>query len=341
MFLTRFLVVCSFALCVQTAWAQSPTAYWAKDIPKSQDHPLVARPAGATIAGYSSKTFEESKVLVGPIGSVADSWLKAWNSTNTAVLSGKTTNIIYRHPKGEMPVNLYARQRAALVAQGYAPRFECNNMSCAPLSTKGREGSNFMSTIGIWIPGNLPNEFQQLVGTNNNGGFYYGVFRRGANTIALLSYDRDFYALAPYSWYQIIEGTAMETDKIKAPTAAEISSSMKATGKQILYGVFFDTDQAVVKPESKATLDEIASLLKSSPQLRLIVAGHTDNVGEFGYNVGLSNRRAAAVIQKLSADYGIAGGRLVPFGAGMAGPIASNADEAGRSKNRRVELVPR
>lgn len=73
----------------------------------------------------------------------------------------------------------------------------------------------------------------------------------------------------------------------------------------------------------------------------MVVAGHTDAKGAFDYNVDLSRRRAGAVVADLTARYGIAADRLVPFGAGMAAPIASNDDETGRAKNRRVELVKR
>ncbi len=326
---------------LQMANAQSPMAYWEKDIPKSTDSPLVARPTGAVIAAYSSKAFDESKVLVGTLGSVSESFAKGWTAQNTAILSGKTTNIIYRHPKDQSPTANYERQRAALQQQGYTLRFECRGAACAPLNNPSRGEYNFVSALGVWMPSTLGSNFTAIIGANNKGGLFYGVLEKGVNTITLLCIDRDTWALAPYSWYQIIEGTAMETGKIKVPNAVEMSSSMKAIGKQILYGIFFDTNQATVKPESKPTLVEIATLLKTSPQLRLIVAGHTDNVGEFGYNVTLSERRSAAVIQALTSEHGVAAARLVPFGAGMAGPIASNADEAGRAKNRRVELVAR
>jgi outer membrane protein OmpA-like peptidoglycan-associated protein len=72
--------------------------------------------------------------------------------------------------------------------------------------------------------------------------------------------------------------------------------------------------------------------------VRLIVAGHTDGKGGFNYNIDLSKRRAEAVVREL-AGMGVAPSRLRPFGAGPAAPVASNAGEDGRAKNRRVELV--
>jgi len=68
------------------------------------------------------------------------------------------------------------------------------------------------------------------------------------------------------------------------------------------------------------------------------VVGHTDNVGQFDYNIKLSQQRAASVVQALVGK-GISTSRLTPFGAGPAAPVTSNNAEEGRAKNRRVELV--
>ncbi|RKY96340.1 MAG: OmpA family protein, partial [Ignavibacteriae bacterium] len=73
--------------------------------------------------------------------------------------------------------------------------------------------------------------------------------------------------------------------------------------------------------------------------LKLYVVGHTDMTGEFDYNVGLSLKRANAVIKSLVSEYGIAAERLAGKGAGPLCPIGSNKNEDGRKLNRRVELV--
>jgi outer membrane protein OmpA-like peptidoglycan-associated protein len=115
----------------------------------------------------------------------------------------------------------------------------------------------------------------------------------------------------------------------------DISSS----GHVALYGIYFDTDKADLKPESRPTLQEIARLLKQDAALKLYVVGHTDNVGGFDYNSGLSERRAVAVVKELTANHGIAATRLKAAGVGMLSPVAPNDREEGRTKNRRVELV--
>ena len=82
----------------------------------------------------------------------------------------------------------------------------------------------------------------------------------------------------------------------------------------------------------------MGKLLKDNPALKLLVVGHTDNVGNFPFNMDLSQRRAAAVVAAL-ASRGAAKDRLTPVGVSFASPIATNKTEEGRAKNRRVELV--
>ena len=77
--------------------------------------------------------------------------------------------------------------------------------------------------------------------------------------------------------------------------------------------------------------------LRRYPQLRVEVAGHTDDRGSHAYNLDLSQRRAQAVLDYF-VQMGIDAARLVPKGYGETAPVADNATEAGRAENRRVEL---
>jgi OmpA-OmpF porin, OOP family len=118
-----------------------------------------------------------------------------------------------------------------------------------------------------------------------------------------------------------------------------MSTELTKNGRVSLYGILFDIAKADVKPESNASLLEIAKLMKANATLKLLVVGHTDTQGVFEANRDLSMRRAKAVVLALSTQYGVDAKRLQSFGASYAAPVASNASEAGRAKNRRVELV--
>jgi OOP family OmpA-OmpF porin len=102
--------------------------------------------------------------------------------------------------------------------------------------------------------------------------------------------------------------------------------------------VNFETGKAVLLPDSKTLLDEVAQVLADHPEIQKVrVEGHTDNQGGAAYNKRLSNRRAKAVRDYLVSQ-GIDGKRLVSKGLGQSKPIASNKTAEGREQNRRVEL---
>jgi OOP family OmpA-OmpF porin len=138
-------------------------------------------------------------------------------------------------------------------------------------------------------------------------------------------------------WLRIVEKKAMK--QYVVADAAGLGSDIKSTGHVAVYGITFDTNKSVVKPESKPSLDEIAKLLKQDPTLKLKVVGHTDMVGSLEANVALSQARAEAVVQALVAERGVAAARLKGHGVGPLAPVASNDTDEGRAKNRRVELV--
>ena len=126
---------------------------------------------------------------------------------------------------------------------------------------------------------------------------------------------------------------------LEVVTPDEISASISEKGHIALYGIHFGFDSASLKPESKPALESIATALKNDPSLSVYVVGHTDNQGSYEYNLDLSKRRGASVVQALTGEHGISGERLMPLGVGPVAPVSSNATEKGMALNRRVELV--
>lgn len=103
--------------------------------------------------------------------------------------------------------------------------------------------------------------------------------------------------------------------------------------------VQFDFDKSTIKTAFEPQFQEIARVLKESPQISMTIEGHTCWIGTEEYNLGLSERRANAVRQKFVDDYGIPGDRIVTVGFGEDRPIADNNMLAGRQKNRRAIAV--
>ncbi|MCP3889219.1 MAG: OmpA family protein [Desulfobulbaceae bacterium] len=135
----------------------------------------------------------------------------------------------------------------------------------------------------------------------------------------------------------IVEREQMEQKVTVNPDA--LFGDIATTGHAAVYGIYFDHDSANIKQESKPSLTAIADMLKANKSLKLYVVGHTDMTGGYDYNVGLSLKRANAVVKALVNEYGIAAQRLAGKGAGPLCPIGSNKNENGRKLNRRVELV--
>lgn len=120
-----------------------------------------------------------------------------------------------------------------------------------------------------------------------------------------------------------------------------IAKSMFEEGKVVLYGLYFDTDKSVLKPESAATLKEMAKWLKENPNDKVFIVGHTDMQGSVEHNLQLSDSRAEAVVQALIKQHRINSERLKSEGVGPYSPVAGNRAEKGKAQNRRVEMVLR
>lgn len=110
------------------------------------------------------------------------------------------------------------------------------------------------------------------------------------------------------------------------------------TGTLTLDDVHFETNKAVILPESYAALDEIGEILEKWDELQIEIGGHTDNQGEEDYNLDLSGQRAQAVLDYLTSKFAIDPGQYVARGYGETQPVAGNDTPEGRAVNRRVEF---
>lgn len=132
-----------------------------------------------------------------------------------------------------------------------------------------------------------------------------------------------------------------EMEQSVVVTSEQIAKAMGEEGKVVFYGIYFDTDKATLKAESAPTLVEMGKWLKSNASTKVFIVGHTDMQGSVERNQKLSRDRAAAVIAVMTREYGIKADRMTPDGVGPVAPVATNTTEAGRAKNRRVEMVLR
>lgn len=141
----------------------------------------------------------------------------------------------------------------------------------------------------------------------------------------------------PLHGYVLVVERAAMTQSVTMLKADQMKKEIDARGRVAVY-INFDTDKAVIRPESLPVIDEITKLLQSDAALKLSLEGHTDNTGTAARNMTLSGERAQSVMGAITAK-GIAGSRLLAKGLGQDKPLDDNATEQGRAKNRRVELV--
>ena len=121
-------------------------------------------------------------------------------------------------------------------------------------------------------------------------------------------------------------------------SASDLAKQLDRACHVALYGIHFDFNKATLRSDSEPALEQIAGLLKNNPSLSVEVQGHTDAVGGDASNQKLSEARAASVREWLTA-HGVAAARITSHGYGKTHPVASNDNDEGRARNRRVEIA--
>ncbi len=304
-----------------------------QDSPGSADHPAVTRYTGSIIDGYEVRDFDEYTLPIGP--AVKDAASQPVPSKKET-LEGKITRILYRGPEGRSTLEILRNYQAALEAAGFEILFTCADKDCGRLFHwifyKERE-QRILNTKTSGSAFDIPQDLRYLAAKGPIGGVT-------AHVSVLVAFDAGFSKLSkrPVTLLEIIEPKAMDTGMVTVKADA-MAKGIDATGHIAIYGVYFDTDSADIKPESSPTLQEISKLLQDRLSLKLQVVGHTDSQGGYEHNMDLSRRRADAVAASLAGNHGIDGGRLRAAGVGPLAPVASNDTPEGRARNRRVELV--
>lgn len=309
---SMLLLGCLLAACVAGAHAE--------DVQGSKDHPLLSRYPGAVIKGYQQSDYDEAELPHAVIAGKDDKLM---------TVEGRITRIGYRIDASHSLLEISRNYDEALAAGKFQTVFSCKGDDC------GREFDAIVINSGRVMPPSYPAAFtgkQRAVLAKRSGA--------DGDTWAFLYVMDDSAAnKANYVYEEIVEPKPMASGQVTVLDANRLQSALDSNGKVALYGIYFDTDKAELKPESKPELQEMAKLLNQHPQLRVYIVGHTDNQGQFAHNLELAQHRADAVAKALSTDYKVPAARMSAKSVASLAPLASNGDEAGRAKNRRVELV--
>jgi len=139
--------------------------------------------------------------------------------------------------------------------------------------------------------------------------------------------------------FRIDESSLLISNMRIAVGAPDMRNKLMTDGKLVTYGIYFDVNKDVVKPESYGTLKEIAKILNEVPDVKVKIVGHTDSDGADAANLDLSKRRAASVKAELAKTFGVNGDRLDTDGMGESQPVAPNDNPVNKALNRRVEFI--
>jgi outer membrane protein OmpA-like peptidoglycan-associated protein len=138
-------------------------------------------------------------------------------------------------------------------------------------------------------------------------------------------------------WYGDLVTDGRKPQCTVQSTDTSLGESLDIIGRAILYGIYFETDSATLKPESTETLQQVLKTIKAKSSLKLTIEGHTDAQGSDQHNQALSQKRAQSVLNWLIKN-GINPDRLSAKGYGESQPVADNNRPDGRALNRRVEI---
>ncbi|WP_065753096.1 OmpA family protein [Bradyrhizobium paxllaeri] len=323
----RLVIGCSLIFSASSALAQNVPA----DAPNARDHAVLSRYAGSWLVAQEIREFDQVSVPSGP------------KDSDVARLEGRVTRLFYMAPAGKSALEVQrnyeqALERASATRQDACTE-KCDGRGFAPFRAQPVNPQLSKAQLEGWSAETLLQMWQET----GSERYWYGTLNASGSTlhVAVLSAKPGTIALAGKyvaTVVEIIEPKAMDGGKVTVDAAA-LAKGLQAEGKVALYGLFFDTGKATIKPESKAQLDEMARLLQSNAAARVYIVGHTDNQGALDANLTLSKARAQAVIDTLSNTYKIDGKRLSGTGVASYAPLASNASESGRARNRRVEMV--
>ncbi|HWP71559.1 MAG TPA: OmpA family protein [Gemmatimonadaceae bacterium] len=162
---------------------------------------------------------------------------------------------------------------------------------------------------------------------------------RRIHNIPELPFKRDAVIRVSFKGGEEDNATFLTGVRVAESETDILYDALSAKGRWATQGIMFATGKADLQPESRPVLKEIAATLKQHADLKILIEGHTDNVGSAASNLALSEARAAAVKGGLVAEFGVDGNRITTKGFGDTKPSVPNTSAAGRAQNRRVEIV--
>ena len=308
-------------MCVGVALMVPAALTFAED-GQIEDHPLISRFPGAEFYQAQVTEFDEYLLPLAP--------LERNRLTDTRTLEGKVTQIQYS-VEGRSTLEVYRSYQSALRGAGFEVLFENDADSWNPTAywvqrVYDPHGIYWKSSRRSTFVGN---GFRYLAARleHPDGDVYVTLYTTPARDNTIIQLD-------------VIETQPMQAGQITVDVDY-LRSEIERSGVVTIHGLQFVANSAQMTPQSVPLIKEIAAYLKAHPSQNFYVVGHTTTIGAHENLMQLSAQRAEACVQALVRDHGISAQRLFAAGVGGLSPVATNATDEGRARNRRVELVLR
>jgi len=298
------------------------------DIENSKDYTLISRFEGSIIEFYKETKWGAYKLPINDKGAI--------DFKNPQTLEGKVIRIQYTTSKDNNCEFVLQNYNAAFKKAGFTILIsagkEVLDASAWPYPFgflyygKGdwNDGmNNDKYGIGISSGGSKDHAFIAVHGKREWKDIYIIIYTQVCENFTLLTQD-------------VIEVEAVETGMV---TAENIAKGIQTDGHIAVYDILFETGKSDIKPESDATIKNVAEYMNANPTKKFYIVGHTDNVGDFAANMTLSENRAKAVLNDLITKYAVKAEQLKAYGVSSLAPIGTNTTEEGKAKNRRVDIV--
>lgn len=308
------------------------------DVKGLKDPPETKRVEGSVLVLAEEKAFDEYTIALQRVE--YDYNTQSFKPFNKHTVEGARSTAFYRMPKDVSTLEPLKSYEDELIGQGYEVLFKGKDDELDDGYGRFMDkvyGKNVGAALMEYIfPAAREFRYIALKKNRDDGSqvYFTGMFIKVPD-----SWGSKFAKPGDVIGRIDVLQTKALNKRLVLVKAEEMAQQIGANGKIALYGILFDFNKADIKPESNETLAQVAKFMTDNPTKKLLVAGHTDNVGNFEFNRDLSQRRAQSVVDYLASKHSISKERLLPFGASFASPVASNGTEDGKAKNRRVELV--
>lgn len=325
---TKFFLFMAFSLLIANSLL-------AQDEPRTSDksgcndYALLSRYKGAVI--QECQTINYAKFYFGldePIEKDFEGHGKFFNKY--IEVKGKLINIQYLIPLDEGVLKVFENYKNALTNAGFNILYIENNKNSCFYGEDFFGGNNPFSKFS-----------RDFYGCRCDVDYYYVVAKGVRDSLDVYlslyistggNYGQDFVIVNQ----SVVETVPLELGLV---SAQNIAQNIDNAGHSIFYDIHFASGSAEIDAKSTNQLQEIAKYLNSHKDKSFYIVGHTDNTGNFDDNMTLSNNRAKAVVNELVSKYNVDANQLTPYGVANLCPVTNNKTDAGKARNRRVEIV--